>query len=86
MTNTQILPDWDSWFDSMNGSRARKSCEWLSASQVGKELGLHINTVYKILQSGELRSFNCSVAGKKNYYRIRRDDLENYLEQRYCHC
>ena len=58
--------------------------EWLSANDVAGELGLHINTVYRIIQKGELRSFNCSVEGKRNYYRIRREDLQDYLNGRYC--
>ena len=58
--------------------------EWLSANGVAGELGLHINTVYRIIQKGELRSFNCSVEGKRNYYRIRREDLDDYLDGRYC--
>ena len=58
--------------------------EWLSPVQVGRELGLHINTVYRIIQKGELRSFNCSVDGKRNYYRIRRVDLDDYLDSRKC--
>lgn len=58
--------------------------EWLSANDVAGELGLHINTVYRIIKRGELRSFNCSVDGRRNYYRIKRDDLQDYLNGRYC--
>lgn len=57
--------------------------EWLSANDIARELGLHLNTVYKILQKGQLKSYNCSVDGRRNYYRIKRADLEDYLLTRY---
>ena len=48
-----------------------------------EELNLHINTVYKIIQRGDLRVYNLSVeGGRDKYFRIRRDDLEAYLESR----
>jgi len=57
---------------------------WLSPTQIAKDLGLHINTIYKIIQSGELRVHNLSVDGCRNYYRIKKEDLDDYLERRYC--
>ena len=58
--------------------------EMLKPKEVAEELGMHINTIYRIIQKGELKSYNCSVDGRRNYYRIRRVDLENYFEERYC--
>ena len=60
------------------------SHEMLSPNQVAKELGMHINTIYKIIGMGQLKVYNLSSGGRKTYYRIRRVDLENYLEERYC--
>lgn len=58
--------------------------EWLSACDVAIELKMHINTVYRIIKKGELKSYNCSVDGRRNYYRIKREDLTDYLDNRYC--
>ena len=60
------------------------SCEMLSPTQVAGELGMHINTIYKIIGSGQLKAYNLSMGDRKTYYRIKRVDLENYLEERYC--
>ena len=60
------------------------SQEMLSPTQVAKELGMHINTIYGIIQTGQLKVYNLSMGDRKNYYRIKRVDLENYLEERYC--
>ena len=58
--------------------------EMLSPGQVAKELGMHINTIYRIIGSGKLKSYNLSSGGRKTYYRVKKVDLENYLEERYC--
>lgn len=58
--------------------------EMLSPGQVAEELKLHINTVYKIIGTGQLKAYNLSSGNRKTFYRIRRVDLENYLEERYC--
>ena len=60
------------------------SYEMLSPRQVAKELNLHINTVYRIISTGQLRVYNLSVGRDKTYYRISREDLEDYLHERYC--
>ncbi len=57
--------------------------EWLSPTQIAEELGMHINTIYRIIQSGQLTVYDLTVekAGKV-YYRIRRSDLEDWLDGR----
>ena len=68
----------------MHKSGSDDSHEMLSPNQVAGELQLHINTVYRLIQSGLLKSYNLSSGNLKTYYRVRRVDLENYLEERYC--
>ena len=64
-------------------SKDRADCRLLSPTEVAEELNLHVNTVYKIIQRGDLRVYNLSVdGGRDKYFRIRRDDLESYLESR----
>ena len=61
----------------------RADSRLLSPTQVAEELNLHINTIYKIIQRGNLTVYNLSVeGGRDKYFRIRRDDLEAYLESR----
>ena len=59
------------------------SHEMLSPGQVAEELKLHINTVYRIISTGQLRVYNLSCGGDKTYYRIKREDLDDYLDERY---
>lgn len=57
--------------------------EWLSPSGVATELGMHINSIYKIIQKGEMVSYNLITGNSgKKYYRIKRSDLENWLADR----
>ena len=64
-------------------SKDRADSRLLSPTQVAEELNLHINTVYKIIQKGDLNVYNLSVeGGRDKYFRIRRDDLVSYLESR----
>ena len=60
------------------------SHEMLSPAQIAEELGMHKNTIYRIIGTGQLKAYNLSMGSRKTYYRIRRVDLENYLDERYC--
>ena len=60
-----------------------KQEEWLAPSQVAQELGMHINTIYRIIQSGQLVVYDLTVGrGGKTYYRIKRSDFEDWLDGR----
>ncbi|MCF8070736.1 MAG: helix-turn-helix domain-containing protein [Desulfobacterales bacterium] len=84
-TNNAYIPVLDNLIQSLRTDDIDDGkYEWLSPTQVSSELGIHINTVYRIIQKRELRSFNCSVDGRRNYYRIRRVDLNDYLDSRKC--
>ena len=86
MKTKNSIPVLDSLIQTLqqDSSYIDDSNELLSPTQVAEELGMHINTIYRILQTGKLRAYNVSVEGRRNYYRIKRVDLENYLEERYC--
>ena len=57
--------------------------QWLSPSSVADELDMHINTIYRILQSKELVAYDLKVGpSQRTYYRIRRSDLEDWLASR----
>jgi len=53
--------------------------EWLSPQQVSRELAIHINSVYRWIKSRELPAYDLGTEGKR-YYRVRRSDLEAWLE------
>ena len=57
--------------------------QWLSPQQIADELGMHINTIYRFIQSGQLPVYDLTVScSRKTYYRIKRSDLEGWLESR----
>ena len=57
--------------------------QWLAPSQVAQELGMHINTIYRFIQSGQLVVYDLTVGRSgKTYYRIKRSDFEDWLEGR----
>ena len=67
-------------YDDIDESRY----EMLKPKEVAEELGMHLNSIYRIIGTGQLKAYNLSSGDRKTYYRIRRVDLENYLEERYC--
>ena len=71
------------FIDAIERSYEDEKEEWLSPSHVADELGMHINSIYKIIQSGELAVYNLIVGkSQRTYYRIKRSDLEDWLESR----
>jgi excisionase family DNA binding protein len=56
--------------------------QWLAPRQISKELGLHVGTVYHIIQTEELPVYNITVGRTKTYYRIKRSDMDLWLEGR----
>ena len=57
--------------------------EWLSPQQIAGELGMHINTIYRIIQSKQLPVYDLTVGRSgKTYYRIKRSDFEDWLDGR----
>jgi len=58
---------------------------WLTSNDVCLELQIHPNTLYRIIKSGQLKTHSITVAkNSKRNYRIRREDLDDYLKRRYC--
>ena len=80
-TSIPILQD---LIQSIHTEEIDNNYEMLSPNQVADELGMHINTIYKIISSGQLKVYDLSSGDRKSYYKIKRIDLDNYLEERYC--
>ena len=56
--------------------------ELLSPKQVGEYLGVHINTIYRIIGTGHLTAYDLSMGNRKTYYRIKKSDIDLYLKER----
>jgi len=57
--------------------------EWLSPTQIANELNMHINTIYRFIQSGQFPVYDMTVdRNGKTYYRIKRSDFQNWLDDR----
>ncbi len=84
MKSKTSIPILEDLIHSLQTDNYDNSYEFLSPIQVANELGMHVGTIYKIIKSGKLKAYDLSVGDRKTYYRIKRDDLENYLEERYC--
>ena len=64
---------------------SNKSDEFLTSQQVCDQLQIHLNTFYRMVQSGQLQAYSITVTrGGKRCYRVKRTDLDYYLSQRYC--
>jgi len=55
--------------------------EWLSPQRISEELSVHLNSVYRWIGSKELPAYNLGRPGK-TYYRVKRSDLEHWLEKK----
>jgi len=54
----------------------------LRPQEVAEYLGINKSTVYQLCKEGQLRGFYIgSIHSKKPVLRIRREDLENYMER-----
>jgi len=71
------------FIDALKASSPDEPDEWLSPSAVSQELGMHINSIYRIIQNNELVAYNLVTGNsERKYYRIRRSDMENWLADR----
>lgn len=85
MSTKQITPSTtlSNFIDVLRTSYENDKDEWLSPSALAKELQMHINTIYKIIQGGELNVYNLMVGNNgRMYYRIKRSDMQEWLESR----
>ena len=53
----------------------------LTTKQVASELGVELQTVYRIIKSGSLKTIRLS-SSKNSQYRIDKQDLESFLAER----
>ncbi len=70
----------------MLSNAGRYNNDWLTVEDVAKELKISKSIVYRLIRNGELGAVNIvENEGKislKGHYRIKRQSLENYLEQK----
>ena len=77
-----LLRNMEQFFKILEDSRAVTS-EWLTVSDVAKELKISRNVVYRLIRNGKLQAVNVVETdgheAQRGHYRIRRSELEEYL-------
>ena len=69
--------------DAMKYNLGEEEPVWMSPTAVADYLSMHINTIYRLIKYEELPVHNITVGNTgKHYYRIRRSELEDWLEDR----
>lgn len=69
----------DSVLSTGKGEGQRKSAEVISVPEASAFLGIHRNTLYKLIREGEIPAFRLMTGGR---WRFRRSELEQWLEDR----
>ena len=65
---------------SRTASKAREGeGQIISVPQASEFLGVHRNTLYKLIREGEIPAFRLMTGGR---WKFRRNDLEQWLEDR----
>ena len=88
MNTITLTPTLSDLIDSLqrqigNGPDELEQEEWLSPQQIADELNMHINTIYRFIQSKQFPVYDLTVGRNgKTYYRIKRSDFENWLDDR----
>jgi len=54
---------------------------WFNISQAAEFLGLGKSTVRRLIDAGDLRAFRHHGRGERPFWRIHRDDLNEYLHR-----
>lgn len=59
-------------------ARPKKPKNWFTAQEAAEELGVHRNTIYRLIKSRRLKATNVATKGEKLSYRIYLKDLDAY--------
>ena len=65
--------------DSGVPTGGRPQGEIMSISEAGEFLSVHRNTLYKLIQEGDIPAFRLTTGGR---WKFKRSDLERWLEDR----
>lgn len=71
----KITPD----IETRKGRGSHEAPELLSLPQASRVLGLHRNTLYKLIREGEIPAFRLTRGGR---WRFKRGDLEEWLRDK----
>jgi len=88
MRTTTFTPTLSDLIDTLQrqiqeGPEELEQEQWLSPTQIANELGMHINTIYRFIHAGQFPVYDLTVGRNgKTYYRIKRSDFENWLDER----
>ena len=62
-------------------TKPKKPKLWFTVKEAADVLGVHFNTVYRLIKSRRLKATNIATKGEKMAYRIYLKDLEAYKDQ-----
>lgn len=81
----EMLRNLERFTDMLQRTRTH-SAQWLTVDDVAAELKLSKSIVYRIIRNGEMTAMNVVETGgrmaQKGHYRIKREWLEKYVEQK----
>jgi excisionase family DNA binding protein len=81
----EMLRGLERFIDMLQRTRMH-ACQWLTVDDVAAELKISKSIVYRIIRNGEMTATNVVETGgrmaQKGHYRIKREWLESYIEQK----
>ena len=81
----ELLTNIERLFEIIAIARKSPASDWLTVEEIAHELKISKSIVYRLIRNCEIEAVNLADAGgrspKKGHYRIRRSNLEKYLQQ-----
>jgi len=81
-----LLANLELFYNMLENARRSQASDWLTVDDVAKELKMSKSILYRLIRDGELEAVNVVHADgkvpKKGHYRIKRSNLNQYLEHR----
>lgn len=83
-----LLANISRFFDMLENARCAQASDWLTVDDVAKELKMSKSNVYRLIHMGGLEAVDLVIADddnempQKGHYRIKRSNLNQYLEHR----
>ena len=81
-----LLANLERFYSILDASRNHSESEWLTVDEIAKELKISKSIVYRLIHNGEIETVDIVETNgeipKKGHYRIRRSNLNQYLENK----
>jgi excisionase family DNA binding protein len=81
-----LLTHMERFFDLLEASRRYPKSDWLTVDEIAAELKVSKTIIYRLIRTGDIEAVNIVTEhgqiAKKGHYRIRRSDLDLYIESK----